>query len=208
MAGRLIERATGRNTVVHPLAEAVTTIGRAAECEIVVAADHVSRRHAQVLWDGAQYTLYDLGSKNGTFLNGARLAQPQALHDGDLIALAGRTDPALVFEAAEETITVYPETPGAEGIRIDRRTAEVWVNGRPLQLTAKEYQALLVLHRADGGLVTKQALATGVWPELEGMVSDDSIEQLIARLRRKIEQVPDRPRSLLTVRGLGYRLVK
>ena len=94
------------------------------------------------------------------------------------------------------------------GIRIDPRTAEVWVAGRPLQLTAKEYQALLVLHRADGGLVTKQALATGAWPELGGIVSDDSIEQLIARLRRKIEETPDRPRCLLTVRGLGYRLVK
>lgn len=208
MAGRLIQRATGRSAVVHPLTETVTTIGRGAECEIVVAADHVSRRHAQLIWDGERYTLHDLGSKNGTFLNGARLAQPQPLHDGDLIALAGRPDPALVFEAADETITVYPEAGGAERIRIDPRTAEVWVAGHPLQLTAKEYQALLVLHRADGGLVTKQALATGAWPELGGIVSDDSIEQLIARLRRKIEETPDRPRSLLTVRGLGYRLVK
>jgi hypothetical protein len=208
MPAQLIERTTGRSAIVHLLTEGVTTIGRGAECEIVIAADHVSRRHAQVSCDGEEYTLHDLGSKNGTFLNGARLAQPQSLHDGDLIALAGRTDPALVFEVAAETITVYPEAAGDEGIRIDPRTAEVWLRGRLLQLTAKEYQALALLHRADGGLVTKQALATGVWPEIEGMVSDDSIEQLIARLRRKIEETPERPRSLVTVRGLGYRLMK
>jgi two-component system response regulator RegX3 len=75
-----------------------------------------------------------------------------------------------------------------------------------VQLTAKEYQVLAVLHAADGGLVTKHDLAQRAWPEVGGVAGNESIEQMLSRLRRKLEADPERPQHLITVRGLGYRL--
>jgi two-component system response regulator RegX3 len=81
------------------------------------------------------------------------------------------------------------------------------VRGEAVTVGAKEYLALAYLYAQGGALVTKEALAGAVWPEYQGDVSDYNIEQLISRLRRKIEATPVRPKHLLTVRGLGYRLV-
>ena len=64
-----------------------------------------------------------------------------------------------------------------------------------------------VLFERGGALVSKEELAARVWPELEGQVSDANVEQLIARLRRKLDGGAAHPPLLLTVRGLGYRLV-
>jgi pSer/pThr/pTyr-binding forkhead associated (FHA) protein len=206
MVARLIERSGARGATVHLLGDADVTIGRGEENDIALAHGQVSRRHARITWDGARYVLHDLGSKNGTYLNGERVtAQP--LHDGDVIALAGQPDLVLVFEERDETVTVTPVGFAARGITINPRTAEVALDGRPVHVTAKEYLALALLYQQSGALVTKQELAAGVWPEHGGIVSDDSIEQIIARLRRKLEDDSDRPQRIVTVRGLGYRLV-
>jgi DNA-binding response OmpR family regulator len=94
------------------------------------------------------------------------------------------------------------------GLQIDTHTAMVWVEGRAVQVSAKEYHLLVFLTERDGGLATKGDLAQRLWPELGGAVADYSVEQLISRLRRKLEPDPQQPRYLLTVRGLGYRLVR
>lgn len=70
MEGRLVERSGERAGTVHVLRPPVTTIGRGGENDIVVASTLVSRRHAQIAWDGAHYVLTDLGSTNGTFVDG------------------------------------------------------------------------------------------------------------------------------------------
>ncbi|MER3421467.1 MAG: hypothetical protein C4290_13510 [Chloroflexota bacterium] len=64
---RLVERGGERAGTVHVLRPPITTIGRGGENDIVVASTLVSRRHAQITWDGTQYVLTDLGSTNGTF---------------------------------------------------------------------------------------------------------------------------------------------
>lgn len=81
------------------------------------------------------------------------------------------------------------------------------MEGREVRLTAKELLALAALHGRSGDLCSKDELAKKVWPEFEGAVDDESIEQVISRLRRKIEPDPRHPRYLLTARGLGYRLL-
>lgn len=67
-------------------------LGRAATNHIVVADDRASRRHAMVQAQShGEFWLIDLGSANGTYLNGRRLTQASRLSDGDRIELAGRS---------------------------------------------------------------------------------------------------------------------
>lgn len=60
-------------------------IGRSPGADIVVGDDFVSGRHARVFPSGAQAVLEDLGSTNGTLLNGERISAPQHLSAGDVI---------------------------------------------------------------------------------------------------------------------------
>ena len=85
MLGRLIEQSGERVGRVHLLGSVVTTIGRGDDNDFVVAGDYISTHHAEVRWEGEQYTLYDCGSTNGTRVNGARLTAPHALAGLSLI---------------------------------------------------------------------------------------------------------------------------
>ena len=69
------------------LARESITIGRVAGSDVVISDPEVSRRHASITWEGGQPVIRDLGSTNGTFVNGVRLTGPLALHDGDTIGL-------------------------------------------------------------------------------------------------------------------------
>jgi diguanylate cyclase (GGDEF)-like protein len=69
----------------YDLSDAVVDIGRQEECVISVPSSKVSRRHASVQRVLGRYTVADLGSTNGTFLNGERLETSRELTDGDKI---------------------------------------------------------------------------------------------------------------------------
>jgi pSer/pThr/pTyr-binding forkhead associated (FHA) protein len=205
MPGRLIARGGPRAGLAVVLGPAFTSIGRGPENDVVLDSPHASRNHARVELEGSGYVLHDLGSKNGVTVNGHRVHDPLPLSQGDVIELPGLT---FTFDLSEDTVTVGPAAAARNDvIRVDTVTAEVWVRGESVRVSAKEYLALAHLYQHLGALISKEVLATVVWPEYEGNVSDYNVEQLISRLRRKIEVEPEHPQHLLTVRGLGYRLV-
>jgi hypothetical protein len=70
MSGQLVERSGGRLGTAHSLDDPPVTIGRSAANRIVVTSDRVSRHHAHITWDGTYHIVGDLGSTNGTFVNG------------------------------------------------------------------------------------------------------------------------------------------
>lgn len=70
------------------LTEPETSIGRHPDCHIVVDAGAVSRFHAKVVRDDEKFTVVDLGSRNGTFLNGQLLSAGQVLREGDRIRIS------------------------------------------------------------------------------------------------------------------------
>ncbi|HZT79393.1 MAG TPA: FHA domain-containing protein [Gemmataceae bacterium] len=77
---------------VYPLKTGLNTIGRAPENDVVVEDPYVSRRHCAILvhaGDGCE--LHDTASKNGTYLNGRRLAAPTLLRPGDEIRMCDRS---------------------------------------------------------------------------------------------------------------------
>ncbi|HEX8731741.1 MAG TPA: FHA domain-containing protein [Ktedonobacterales bacterium] len=101
-----------------PLSAAVTTIGRGAVCAIVISDPSISRIHAQVMRQPAGYFLSDVGSSNGVWLNGERLAGPAQIGTGDVIAL-GDTMMRCEADAPAET---PPETPTSSLAETQART--------------------------------------------------------------------------------------
>jgi serine phosphatase RsbU (regulator of sigma subunit)/pSer/pThr/pTyr-binding forkhead associated (FHA) protein len=64
-----------------------TILGRHPECDVVLDAAAVSRQHARIIRESGQYFLEDLGSRNGTLLNGAPITGRRLLHDGDQLVI-------------------------------------------------------------------------------------------------------------------------
>ena len=73
------------------LGEGTTFVGRDRDCAVRVDSHTVSRRHARIVVTPQETTIEDLGSKNGTMVNGARISQPIALKDGDEIHVGSLT---------------------------------------------------------------------------------------------------------------------
>jgi pSer/pThr/pTyr-binding forkhead associated (FHA) protein len=186
----------------HVLRDAVTTLGRAVENDVVIAAKRVSREHARLTRQGWRVVLEDLGSTNGTFLNGARVVAPVQLRDGDRIELGGV---ALTFHDPEVT---FRESP-LPALSVDRPAGVARVDRRPVELSPKEFALLVYLHGRRGKVCSKDEIGRAVWPEYADgdAVYDYQVENLVRRLRQKIEPDPSNPVLLLTVRGLGYKLL-
>ena len=71
----------------RPLSDATCTIGRATENTITVPDAQASRRHAEIRFEKGRHVIVDLGSTNGTLVNGEKLAAPRVLAHGDQITL-------------------------------------------------------------------------------------------------------------------------
>ena len=90
--------------------------------------------------------------------------------------------------------------------RIDFSRAEVIKNDKHIPLTAKEYELLSALYRHAGRIVTIDALCEAAWGD-NPFGYENSLMAHIRRIREKIELNPSQPVSLVTVRGLGYKLM-
>lgn len=90
--------------------------------------------------------------------------------------------------------------------KIDFDCAEVIKNEKPIPLTAKEYEILSALYRNAGRIVTIDALCEAAWGD-NPFGYENSLMAHIRRIREKIEANPSRPVSLITVKGLGYKLI-
>jgi DNA-binding response OmpR family regulator len=189
---------TGRE---HPLAGEMITIGRAVESDIVITSRRVSREHARVRRAGRHAMLEDLGSTNGTFLNDERVLAPVALHEGDRIQIG---DVTLVFHDPDIT---FRDTPFPE-LELDLAAGVVRVDRRVVTLAPKEFTLLAYFYERSGQVCTKDDIGSAVWPEYQEGIYDYQIENLVRRLRSKLEPDPANPQLLLTLRGLGYKLVK
>lgn len=91
------------------------------------------------------------------------------------------------------------------GLAIDLDRAQVSVDGRPVQLTRKEYDIVLTLARRPGSVFTRQDIISAVWGE-QFTESSISVPTYIRHLRTKLERDPAAPRIIQTVFGFGYRL--
>ena len=91
-------------------------------------------------------------------------------------------------------------------IEINEETGEVYKSGKLLELTAKELKLLIYLVNHPNRILSKETICNEVWGE-DFFVYDNTITVHIRRLRKKIEDNPSKPKYLITVIGLGYKLV-
>lgn len=87
------------------------TIGRSKSAGVCVEEAILSREHFRVYTDSGRYYVQDLQSKNGTFLNGALLRQPEALKTGDKIKAGPVVFTFYLFEGAEAPVIAAPTPP-------------------------------------------------------------------------------------------------
>jgi pSer/pThr/pTyr-binding forkhead associated (FHA) protein len=110
---RLVMRSGPSSGKVFSLEKAELFVGRDLNNDVVANDPEVSRRHARLFKQGNSYTLEDLGSTNGTFINGQRLASPYPLRPGELITFGERIN--MVFEVTVEdedaTVVSTPARP-------------------------------------------------------------------------------------------------
>lgn len=94
----------------------------------------------------------------------------------------------------------------AGDIRIDTEKGSVTRNGKEIFLSALEYRLLLVFFSHRGMVLTRTMLLEEIWDVAGEYVNDNTLTVYIKRLREKIEDCPQDPKIIKTVRGLGYKL--
>jgi DNA-binding response OmpR family regulator len=90
-------------------------------------------------------------------------------------------------------------------VSLDRKRREVTVAGEPVALTFSEFELLDTLMSEPGRLFNRQELLRAIWGD-SAYRDPRGIDVHIRHLREKLEEVPEEPRLILTIRGAGYRL--
>jgi pSer/pThr/pTyr-binding forkhead associated (FHA) protein len=182
-------------------------IGRGSDCHLVLPERQVSRHHVKILQDNGRYLLQDLGSKNGTHLNGKQVTGTVPLQDGDEIQIALAVK--LVFVGTDATLPLTFDPPTLDKpLTIDESQRAVIINGVELNppLSLAQFRLLQLLYEANGAVVSRDDIVEAVWPGTDGLgVSEQAIDALVRRLRDRLAELDDY-NYVVTIRGHGFRL--
>jgi serine phosphatase RsbU (regulator of sigma subunit) len=149
----------------QPLQEAAVSIGRASDCTIPIKDRYLSRKHAEIIAVDGTWVLKDLGSANGTYLNGSRVEHDQLLKTGDRIRLG---DTEIVFESAERSTDRFIAVDSAASPTIAISVNDI--SDRPEAQDVARLQTLTLLARE---LIEDRPMA-----ELFGFIVDRVMEHL------------------------------
>src|ERR1700729_3087060 len=98
-----------------------------------------------------------------------------------------------------------PEAYAFAAFELDAAAHRLRCNGKPVALSGKALDVLVVLVRRAGELVEKDALLSAVWPE--GFVEESNLTVAVSALRKALGETPGENRFIATVPGRGYRFV-
>lgn len=118
--------------------------------------------------------------------------------------LLGSSRPAAEGQGVDSAIK--PDVFVFDGKRIDFDALELHIGDRCVRLTLMELDLMRYLIRHEGRIVSRKQILEDVWG-LHEDTDTRAIDNFIVRLRKYIEELPSKPRHLLTVRGIGYRFV-
>ena len=124
--------------------------------------------------------------------------------------LSARIESVLRRSSAREAAALAPAAAPDrrlvfDGLVVDLQTREVTVGPDKVEMTAKEFDLLAFLAASPRQVFSREQLLHQVWGSSSDWQSDATVTEHVRRLRRKIEDDPDSPRWITTVRGVGYR---
>jgi two-component system, OmpR family, response regulator VicR len=91
-------------------------------------------------------------------------------------------------------------------VRMNTLEGKVYKNGAEISLTALEYRLLLIFGNHIGQVLSRNQLLEQIWDAAGDFVNDNTLTVYIKRLREKLEDDPQHPTMIKTVRGLGYKV--
>jgi hypothetical protein len=180
--------------------------GRRGDCDIVLPERQVSRQHAEIFLQNGRYFLRDLGSKNGTYLNGSPVSEPVQLYDNDTIQIA--LCERIRFIGSDATLPLDEVEP-LQGLHLDVESRRVWVGSQEVSppLSPAQYRLLELLGQQVGRVCSRDEVVAYVWAEAErDGVTEQAIDALVRRLRDRLAEVDPSGDYVVTVRGHGFRL--
>jgi pSer/pThr/pTyr-binding forkhead associated (FHA) protein len=192
-----------------PIEKRSVVIGRGGAsqpCDIVIPERQVSRQHSEIYLDQGRYFVRDLGSKNGTYVNGESLHGDVELHDEDEIQIA--LCERIRFIGTDATLPLGEIHSGRE-LRVDRQSRRVLVGSVEVEppLSPAQYRLLELLSQQPGKVRSRDEIVSAVWEEAdkEG-VTEQAIDALVRRLRDRLAELEPCRQYVITVRGHGFRL--
>ena len=125
----------------------------------------------------------------------------QPFSPGELAARAR----SLLRRSAEPTSGKQHFEPAGSGVEIDPESRNVWVDGKPIELAAKEFDLLAYLVDHPRRACRRSELLAAVWSSESSWQNEATVTEHVYRLRLRIEADPQHPIWLRTVRAVGYR---
>lgn len=189
-------------------------IGRDDTCNIIIQNRQVSRYHARFISMPQGVQLEDLGSKNGTHINGQEVVEPIMLQDGDIVQIAFAQQ--FLYLTSDSTLPLEMTPGDTHGstveprlLRLDKRSRRVWIGNEELlpPLSVSQYQLLELLSDNPGRVVPRNELVQAVWGKEDVVgISEQALDALVRRLRDRLASIDARHQFLITIRGHGLRL--
>jgi hypothetical protein len=181
---------------------------------VIIQNRQVSRYHARFITLPHGVQLEDLGSKNGTHINGQQVLEPIMLQDGDVIQIGFAqqfifmsSDSTLPLEGGIEKSAEYMQVP--RQLRLEKRSRRVWIGEVELlpPLSVSQFQLLELLFDNPDRVVTRAELIQAVWGQEDAIgISEQALDALVRRLRDRLSAINSSHQFLITVRGHGLRL--
>lgn len=189
-------------------------VGRDDACQVVIQNRQVSRYHARLVSLPHGIQLEDLGSKNGTHLNGHDVIEPILLQDGDVIQIAFAQQFLYLSSDSTLPLEISPheakeDVQGLRMLRLDKRSRRVWIGNEELlpPLSVSQFQLLELLYDNPGRVVSRTELIHAVWGKEDVVgISEQALDALVRRLRDRLASLNPKQQFLVTVRGHGLRL--
>jgi class 3 adenylate cyclase len=203
-SAKLVVQAPGGQRHDFPLLAPAVTIGRSAQCDLVLDYGFVSRQHSRIERTKDSYLLIDCGSTNGTYINGRRIGEMQLLTSGDEIAIGDVVITFLDSSVEEIAPTLFRPMPADSPIRCDSSSWRVWVRDTELEvrLSLQEFEVLSLLTSRYGRVCTREELGTAIWGR--GNYDLNMLHRLVHRLKRKLG--PDLGAMVVSVAKRGYKV--
>jgi pSer/pThr/pTyr-binding forkhead associated (FHA) protein len=186
-------------------------LGRDPGCNLMIEDRQVSRQHARLTSQKAEFLLEDLGSKNGTYRNGDLVIEPVMLADGDIIQIA--LIQKFAYYSSDATMPISDLDPALlpkKGkLILDKKSRRVWVGKKELipPLSAAQFRLLYCLYEQTGKVITREELIEAIWQGEDVMgISDQALDAMIRRTRGRLAELDNARPFIITIRGHGVRL--